>query len=84
MLTREDLEDIMNNKPFGYGKQFMKKGGHKRYTYIARPYKKVNLEPIEVVVLSSDKNAFADAQRQFYTTIAKTIDYDGVEWVRKV
>ena len=84
MQTREDLEDIMNNKPFGYGKQFMKKNGHKRYTYIARPYKKVNLEPIEVVVLSSDKNAFADAQRQFYTTIAKTIDYDGVEWVRKV
>ena len=83
MLTREELEDIMNNKPYGYGKQFMKKGVKKR-TFVALPYKKNQLEPITVTVLSSDKDAFQDAQRQFYSTIAKNLDYDGVEWKRQV
>jgi hypothetical protein len=83
MLTREELEDIMNNKPYGYGKQLLKKGMKKR-TFIALPYKKNQLEPITVTVLSSDKDAFQDAQRQFYSTIAKTLDYDGVEWKRQV
>lgn len=83
MLTREELEDIMNNKPYGYGKQLLKKGVKKR-TFVALPYKKNQLEPITVTVLSSDKDAFQDAQRQFYSTIAKTLDYDGVEWKRQV
>lgn len=83
MLTREDLEDIMNNKPYGYGKQFMKKG-LKKFTFIATPYKINHSEPIKVTVLSSDKDAYQDAQRQFYSTIAKNIDYDGVEWKRQV
>lgn len=83
MLTREELEDIMNNKPYGYAKILMKKGMKKR-TFIALPYKKNSLEPIEVTVLSTDKDAFEDAQRQFYSTIAKNLDYDGVEWKRQV
>lgn len=83
MLTREELEDIMNNKPYGYGKKFMKKG-MKKYTFIATPYKKNSLEPINVTVLSADKNAFQDAQRLFYSSHAKNIEYDGVEWKRQV
>lgn len=83
MLTREELEDIMNNKPFGYAKQFMKKG-LKKSTFIATPYKTQRLEPITVTVLSSDKDAFQTAQREFYSTHAKNIEYDGVEWKRKV
>lgn len=83
MLTRDELEDIMNNKPYGYGKLLMKKGTKKR-TFIAMPYKKNQLEPITVTVLSNDKDAFQDAQRKFYSTIAKTLDYDGVEWKRQV
>ena len=40
MLTREELEDIMNNQPYGAGKQLMKKG-IKKSTFIATPYKKM-------------------------------------------
>lgn len=83
MLTREELEDIMNNQPYGAGKRFMKKGLRKT-TFIATPYKKTSLEQIEVTVITTDKDAFQDAQRQFYSTHAKNIDYDGVEWKRKV
>ena len=83
MLNREELEDIMNNKPYGYGKHLMKKG-MKKQTFIAIPYKKNSLEPIKVTVLSTDKDAFQDVQRQFYSTIAKNLDYDGVEWKRQV
>ena len=83
MLTREELEDIMNNKPYGYGKKFTKKG-FKKSTFIAMPYKKVKLDPVEVVVMADDKNAFQYAQSQFYSTHAKNLDYDGVEWKRKV
>ena len=83
MLTREELEDIMNNKPYGYGKQFMKKGVRKS-TFIATPYKINRLEPVAVTVLSADKTAYQEAQRQFYSTHAKNIEYDGVEWKRQV
>jgi hypothetical protein len=83
MLTREELEDIMNNQPYGAGKQLMKKG-LKKSTFIASPYKKTWLEQVKVTVLSSDKNAYQDAQRQFYSTHAKNIEYDGVEWKRQV
>lgn len=83
MLTREELEDIMNNKPYGYGKQFMKKG-LKKSTFIATPYKIQRLEPIDVTVLSTDKDAFETAKREFYSAHAKKIEYDGVEWKRKV
>ncbi len=83
MLTREELEDIMNNKPYGYGKQFMKKGV-KKSTFIAHPYKKNNLDPIAVTVYGDSKTAFQDVQRQFYSTYAKNLDYDGVEWKRQI
>lgn len=83
MLTREELEDIMNNKPYGYGKQLMKKG-LKKHTFIALPYKKNQLEPIKVTVLSTDKDAFQTAQREFYSAYSKNIEYDGVEWKRAV
>jgi hypothetical protein len=83
MLTREELEDIMNNQPYGAGKQLMKKGFRKS-TFIATPYKKNVLESIKVTVFSTDKNAFSDAQRRFYSTHAKNIEYDGVEWKRQV
>jgi hypothetical protein len=83
MLTREELEDIMNNKPYGYGKQFMKKG-LKKSSFIAIPYKTQRLDPITVTVLSSDKDAFESAKREFYSTHAKNLEYDGVEWKRKI
>lgn len=84
MLTRNELEDIMNNKPYGYGKQFTKKGT-KKTTFIATPYTKTNLEPITITVYGSvDSRAFDDAQRQFYGTNAKNITYDGVDWKRHV
>lgn len=84
MLTRDELEDIMNNKPYGYGKQFMKKG-MKKTTFIATPYTKTKLEPIEVTVYSSvNSRAFQDAERLFYGTYAKNVVYDGVEWKRQV
>ncbi len=84
MLTREELEDIMNNQPYGAGKKFMKKGV-KKTTFIATPYKKNSLEPIVVTVYgSADSKAFHDAERQFYSTHARNITYDGVDWTRKV
>lgn len=83
MLTREELEDIMNNQPFGAGKHLMKKG-MKKTTFIAMPFKKNSLEPIEISVISSDKDAFQDVQRKFYSSHAKNIDYDGVDWKRKI
>jgi len=83
MLTREELEDIMNNKPYGYGKMFMKKG-LKKSSFIAIPYKTQRLDPITVTVLSSDKDAFESAKREFYSTHAKNLEYDGVEWKRKI
>lgn len=83
MLTREELEDIMNNKPYGYGKQFIKKGV-KKSTFIATPYKKNRLDPITITVFSDGKNSFGDAERQFYSTHAKNLDYDGVDWKRQV
>ena len=83
MLTRQELEDIMNNKPYGYAKQFMKKG-FKKSTYIATPYKTQHLDSIEISVFSSDKEAFDAAKRQFYAMHSKNIDYDGIEWRRKV
>jgi hypothetical protein len=84
MLTREDLEDILNNKPHGYAKQFMKKKGFTKSSYIAMPYKIQKLDPITITVFSSDKEAFDAAKRQFYSTHSKHIEYDGVEWKRKV
>lgn len=84
MLTRDELEDIMNNKPYGYAKKFMKKG-MKKTTFIAIPYTKTNLEPIEVTVYGSvDSRAFQDAERKFYSTYAKNIVYDGVSFKRQV
>ncbi len=83
MLTREELEDIMNNKPYGYAKQFMKKG-FKKSTYIATPYKTQRLDQIAITVFASDRDAFDAAKREFYSTHAKNIEHDGVEWKRKV
>ena len=83
MLTREELEDIMNNQPYGAGKRLMKKGMRKS-TFIATPYKINRLEPISVTVFSADKTAYQDAQLRFYSTHAKNIEYDGVEWKRQV
>ena len=83
MLTRQELEDIMNNKPYGYANQFMKKG-FKRSTYIATPYKTQRLDQITVTVIASDKDAFDAAKREFYSTHAKNIEHDGVEWKRQV
>lgn len=85
MLTREELEDIMNNQPFGAGKHLTTRKGMKKYTFTAKPYKKTPLEPVTVTVISlTDKTAYQEAQRQFYSTYAKNLEYDGVEWNRQV
>lgn len=84
MLTRDELEDIMNNKPHGYGKQFKKKG-MKKSTFIAAPYTKTKLEPITITVYGSGSSRdFDDAKYQFDTIYAKSIIYDGVDWKRQV
>jgi hypothetical protein len=83
MLTREELEDIMNNKPFGYGKVFKNKEV-KKTTFVAVPYKRQHLEPITITVFGKAKDAYQDAQREFYSTYGKNLEYDGVEWSRQV
>lgn len=83
-MNREELEDIMNNKPYGFGKQFMKKNGLKKYTFKAKPYTKVFQEPVTISVYGvSQERAYESAKSEFYKT-HQAADYHGIEWVKSV
>jgi hypothetical protein len=55
-FTREELEDIWNNKPYGYFTKLMKRinsGKVKRYAICIKPYKLNALDGKETTVYSS-------------------------------
>lgn len=78
---RAYLEDLMNNKPYGAGKIFLKKKGttSKLYKYVVRPYTHAYQDPITIEVVSSDKKAYEDARKQFQK-LYPDLKYDGCEW----
>jgi len=79
MFTREQLEDIMNNKPFGFGKEILR-GKKKRFAFVAKPYNKSYLESVEVEVFCErESQAFDKAKMQYYTM---GIVSDGVDWAK--
>lgn len=83
-MNREELEDIMNNKPYGFGKQFMKKNGLKKFTFKAIPYVKVFQEPISISVYGvSQARAFESAKLEFYSA-NKNTEYHGIEWTKSI
>ncbi len=58
MFTKQDLEDIWNNKPYGYFTNMMKNmKGKKKYKVLCTAYEKVDIAKEESVVFakSSDK-----------------------------
>jgi hypothetical protein len=55
-FTREELEDIWNNEPYGYFTKLMKRinsGGVKRYTVCIKPYMLNSLDGKEITVYCS-------------------------------
>jgi hypothetical protein len=83
-MTREELEDILNNKPYGFGKQFMKKDGPKKFTFKAVPFVKVFKEPISISAYGKTQaSAFEAAKNEFYRT-NKNEEYHGIEWTNQV
>ena len=81
-MNREELEDILNNKPYGFGKQFMKKNGPRKFNFKAIPYVKVFQEPISITAYgTSQACAFETAKNDFYRT-HKNTEYHGVDWAK--
>lgn len=59
-FTREELEDIWNNKPYGYFTNLMKqisKGKVKKYNVCIKPYRLTQLDGKEVTVYSDGLNS---------------------------
>lgn len=53
-FTREELEDIWNNKPYGYFTQLRKNSKNfKRFKVTAVPYKKITFEMINTTVYAA-------------------------------
>lgn len=67
-LTKEEMEDIWQNKPYGYWKQFRDNHkGMKRFKVRIRPFKTDYYEEREVVVVAKNKDfAFDAAKVQLY------------------
>lgn len=59
-FTREELEDIWNNKPYGYFTNLMKKinsGNFKKYTICVKPYRLIPLDGREMTIFSNGLNS---------------------------
>lgn len=67
-LTKEEMEDIWQNKPYGYWTQFRKNNkGMKRFKVKIQPYKMDYYEVRELVVMAKNKtSAFDAAKYQIY------------------
>lgn len=67
-LSKEEIEDIWQNKPYGYWKQFREKHkGLKRFKVKIQPYKNDYYEVRELVVMAKNKtSAFDAAKYQIY------------------
>lgn len=85
-LDRAFLEDIMNNKPHGYGKQFMKNTKNKKtYQFVAKITKRVLVDEVTVEVFSTEKDSYAAAKAKLWQMQIdkKAPDGDDIVW-RKV
>ena len=67
MTLREELEDVMNHKPWGHGKELMRKyAKHKIYTVTVTPYVEQLMSEVVVSVRALNRD---DAQRQAEATV---------------
>lgn len=79
MYSRQQLEDFMNNKPYGAFKREMKRNkGTKEYKFKITPYKNLYDDPQEIIVRGkSQASAFEEAKR----VARNTIDYKPDGWL---
>ena len=57
MFTKQDLEDIWNNKPYGYFTNMMKNmKGKKKYRVLCTAYEEVDITKEESVVFAKSGN----------------------------
>ncbi len=57
-LTRQELEDIWNNKPYGYFTQLRKNSKNlKKFNVIATPYKKTYFPNMNMIVYASSADS---------------------------
>lgn len=67
-LTKTEMEDIWQNKPYGYWEQFRKKNkGLKKYKVTIQPFKTDYYEKRELIVMAKNSTAAFDvAKFQIY------------------
>lgn len=82
-LTKEEMEDIWQNKPYGYWTQLRKiNKGKKRYKVKIQPYKNDYYEVRELIVMAKNKaSAFDEAKFQIYDEY-KTSGLDGYRLIK--
>jgi hypothetical protein len=75
MLTKQDLEDIWNNKPYGYFTNMMKNmKGKKKYKVLCTAYEEVDIAKEESVVFAKSGNeAIRLASNDLRVSINKTL-----------
>lgn len=77
-LSKQEMEDIWQNKPYGYWKQFREKHkGLKRFNVTIQPYKRDYYERREVVVMAKNKDSAFDAARVKLQDEYKATGLDG-------
>jgi len=67
-VTKEEMEDIWQNKPYGYWNQYRKQNkGNKTYKVKFQPYRKDYYEAKEFIVVAKNKDeAYIIAKSQMY------------------
>ena len=67
-LTKEEMEDIWQNKSYGYWKRYRENNkGKKKYKVKLRPYRNDYYEEKEFVVIAKNKeDAYSVAKNQMY------------------
>jgi hypothetical protein len=67
-LTKEEMEDIWQNKPYGYWKQYRDQNkGMKKFKVKLKPYRRDYYEEKEIIVLAKTKESAYDiAKSQMY------------------
>lgn len=80
MHTREILEDILNNKPYGAGKEFIRSAKNKKfYKYRAKLTQRVPIGEVNIEVFATEKEAFQLAKLELQRTHKPGYDID-VTW----
>jgi hypothetical protein len=82
-LTKAEMEDVWNNKPYGYWTHLRKNNkGMKRFKVKIQPYKTDYYEVRELVVIAKNKeSAFDEAKFQIYDEY-KSTGLDGYRLIK--